>query len=143
MKDKNKIVPVVVFFITFIVFISIFFILGNSNKKVYSCYDSENDVNYTFNTEEEMHEVCDKFITNDDNDEALETYDIYNDLIKVNDPDFAFYPHVSDNKLYIIISIVNCNNPYKAKEKAIKWFSDHSYNINDYNIEYEYPCEVG
>ena len=33
------------------------------------------------------------------------------------------------------------NNPNEAKNDSIEWFRKHSYNINDYKIEYEYPCE--
>ena len=89
-----------------------------------------------------MHKVCDNLYENDE-DKIMDTYIIYNDLIEVDDPDFAFYPYInSDNKLSIIITIANCDNPTLAKEKAEKWFSDNSYNINDYTIEYEYPCNI-
>ncbi len=142
MKNKEKIIPLLVFTMTFIIFIVVFIIVNNSNKAKYSCFDYQTNQTYTFNTEEEMHAVCDK-LEGIEEDQIMESYPIYNDLKNVNDPDFAFYPYIdSDNNLNIIIAITNCNNPEYAKEKAKKWFSDHSYNINEYNIEYENPCDT-
>ena len=142
MSDKYKIIPLLVFVITFVIVISIFFIINNKGKDKYSCYDSLSGKTYTFKTEEEMHEVCDK-LDLDEEDQKLESYPIYNDLIKEDNDDFAFYPYINDDdKLDIVIAISNCNNKETAKEKARKWFSEHSYYINDYNIEFEDPCDV-
>lgn len=142
MKNKEKIIPIVVFLMTFIVFIIVFVLINNVNKDKYSCYDYEKDMTYTFKTEEEMHQVCDKLNGNDD-DQIMESYPIYDELLKVNDPDFSFYPYINDDKkLAIIIAISNCEHPAIAKEKAEQWFSDHSYNIKDYVIEYENSCIV-
>ena len=88
-----------------------------------------------------MHKVCDSLNGTDD-DAIMDNYAIYDDLINANDPSYAFYPYInSDKTLSIIIAIVDCNNQALAKDKAEKWFSDHSYNMGDYTIEYEYPCE--
>lgn len=141
MKNKEKIIPIIVFLMTFIVFIITFLIINRSNKTEYSCYDYANDKTYTFKTEEEMHQVCDNL--NVEEDQLLESYPIYNDLINTDDSSFAFYPYInSDKKLSIVIAISDCDNPTSAKAKAEKWFSNHSYNINDYTIEYEYPCDI-
>ena len=124
MKNKNTVVPIIVFVITFIVFLVIFFIVSSLNEEKYSCIDYEKKIKYTFKTEEKI----------------LEESDIYKDIVKVDDPGFAFYPFVVDKKLHIIIAISDCQNPNAAKERAIKWFSDNNYNINDYNVEYENSC---
>ncbi len=136
---KDILIPIIVFIIIFILFIGIYLIINNKSNK-YSCYDYENDITYTFKTEEEMHEVCDKF-TGEKDDQLLNSYTIYNDLLNVDDSSFAFYPYINSNEeLSIIITITDCDNPEQAKEKAINWFNNHSYNINDYTVEYEYPC---
>lgn len=140
MKDKEKIIPLVVFVLTFIIVIVIFTVFSNSKKQVYSCYDYENDKTYTFETEEEMHQVCDK-LDGVEEDKLLSSNPIYEDLIATNDSDFAFYPYINDEQeLVITIAISNCDTPDLAKKKAVDWFSEHSYDINDYIIEYEYPC---
>ena len=140
MKNKSTIVALIIFIVVFTVFIIGFIIYKSFFKKEYSCTDYSTNTTYTFKSEEEMHEVCDKFNGVED-DNTMTSYNIYNDLINTNDPDFAFYPYADGDKLSIIIAISNCDNPNKAKEKAIAWFKNHSYNINDYTIEYEYPCE--
>lgn len=141
MKNKEKIIPIAVSLIVFIVFIVTFLIINRFNKTEYSCYDYENNKTYTFKTEEEMHQVCDNL--NTEEDQLLETYSIYNDLINTDEQRFAFYPYInSDKKLSIVIAISDCDDPISAKEQAEKWFSNHSYNINDYSVEYEYPCDI-
>ena len=140
MKEKEKIIPLVVFVLTFVIVIVIFFIINSSNKQEYSCYDYENEKTYTFESEEEMHKVCDK-LNGGAEDELLASYPIYEDLIDVNDSDFAFYPYINDDQeLEIIIAIANCDTPDLAKKRADSWFDEHHYDINDYNVEYEYPC---
>lgn len=142
MNNKDKIIPILVFIITFAIITSLFYIINNSKKNKYSCYDYENNINYKFSTEEEMHEVCDNLNSGEKENQIMDKYNIYNDLKEVNDPDFAFYPYVnSDDELTIIITILECNNKTLAKQKAENWFINHSYNINDYTIEYEYACE--
>ena len=144
MKNKETIIPLLIFITTFVLVIIVFFVFNNSKKNEYSCYDSENNITYSFDTEEEMHEVCDNLnSTETEEDKILDSYEIYNDLLNVEEDDFAYYPYVnSDKSLTIIIAISYCNNQAAAKAHAEKWFSDHSYNINDYTVEYEYPCEV-
>ena len=138
---KSTIIAIIVFVTILIIFTSIYFISKNLNKDKYYCIDYETDTTYTFKTEEEMHATCDKFNGVED-DKILESSKIYNDLISYKDDSFNFYPYVDSNKkLAIIITIIDCNSPTTAKEKAIKWFSNHSYNINDYQVDYEYPCE--
>ena len=140
--NKNKLIPIGVFVITFIVFIVTYVMITNHNKNKYSCYDAETDTTYTFKTEEEMHQVCDN-LTTDENDKIMDTYEIYNDLLANEDSSFSFYPYInSDKKLSIIIAISDCENPTAAKTKAENWFKSHSYDINDYTIVYEYPCNI-
>ena len=139
--DKSTKFSLIIFLIVFVLIIICFFIYNRYFKKEYSCTDYSSNTLYTFKSEKEMHEVCDKFNGIED-DKILSSYDIYDDLVNTDDPDFVFYPYVNVNgELSIIIAISNCENPSKAKEKAIAWFKNHSYNINDYTIEYEYPCE--
>ena len=139
MKDKNLKIAIIVFGIVLVLFIIGYLIYTNKNK--YTCTDYETKTTYTFKNAKDMHEVCDNFNGVKD-DQVLETYDIYHDLIKSNNKAYSFYPYLDDNKqLAIIITITDCNNPQEAEEKANKWFSEHSYNINDYHIDYEYPCE--
>ena len=141
MKKNSTMISLVVFVIAFIIIILGFVIYNSLNKKTYSCIDYSSNTTYTFDNEEEMHEVCDKF-NGVEEDKIIDSYTIYNDLINENNDSFTLYPYVnSDKKLSIIITIIDCDNPNTAKEKAIKWFHDHSYNINDFTIEYEYPCE--
>ena len=145
MKNKEKMFPILVAVVTFIVVIAIFLIINANKKDKYSCYDSTNDITYTFETEEEMHEVCDNLNSEVeeelDKEDEFASYPIYNDLVNAEDPSFAFYPYINDdNKLSIIVAIADCDNVELAKSKARKWFSDHSYNISDYTIEYENPC---
>ena len=139
MKNKNTVVPIIVFVITFVVFLVIFFIVSSLNDEKYFCIDYEKKIKYTFKTEEKMHQFCDK-LNGGEEDQILEESDIYKDIVKVDDSGFAFYPFVVDKKLHIIIAISDCQNPNAAKERAIKWFSDNNYNINDYNVEYENSC---
>jgi len=141
MKNKNTLIPIMVFVVTFIVVFIIFFSFSNLKNKKYYCIDQAKGIKYTFKTKEKMESFCNK-INGEEEDQILEKYAIYNDLIKVNDPGFAFYPFVNDKKLIIVIAISDCNNPDGAKERAIKWFSDNNYDINDYNIEYENSCVV-
>ena len=140
---KNNIsnyIFIVVFIVVFLIVVSIFS-LTNSNKEEYSCYDYGSNKTYTFKSEEEMHEVCDK-LNGQTDDEILNNYSIYEDLMNTDDNNgFSFDPYVSGEQLVIIVAITDCNNPEGAKEKARQWFKNHSYNINDYVIEYENPCE--
>ena len=137
--NKYKLIPIIISIGIFIIFIVIYLII-NTNKYNYSCYDYENDINYTFKTEEEMHAVCDK-ITGEEEDKIMNTYPIYNDLINEDDSSYAFYPYINDNKtLSIIVTVLDCDNPTRVVDKVEKWFKNHNYNITDYNIEYEYPC---
>lgn len=46
----------------------------------------------------------------------------------------------SNNNLAIIIIITDYKNPEIAKKQAKEWFINHSYNIKDYIIDFEYPC---
>ena len=143
MNDKNKIIPLIVFVCVFVIVFGMFYLFGNKKTKdSYSCYDYETEKTYTFDTEEEMHQVCDN-LNGGEEDKLLSDYLIYDDIVKSNEKGFAMIPYINDDKeLSIIIAISDCKNPDKAKADAKKWFSDHSYNINDYNIDYEYPCEV-
>ena len=141
MKKNSTMISIAIFLIVFVVIIMGFVVYNRFIKKEYTCTDYSSNTTYTFDSEEEMHAVCDKFNGVED-DKILGSNSIYEDLVNTNDPDFAFYPYVNSNdEISIIIAISNCDNPSKAKEKAIRWFSDRSYNINDYTIEYEYPCE--
>ena len=141
MKNNSTLVAIGVFIGVLVVFIVGYFVF-KPTKKVYSCTNYETNEVYTFDSEEEMHKVCDN-LSNDDDDQLLESYPIYKDLVNTNDSSFAFYPYInSDKKLSIIIAVTDCNNVEGAKEKVKKWFSNHSYNINDYTIEYEYPCDI-
>lgn len=142
---KNNIIAIMVFLVVLFVFTIGYSIYNNRNsnntKEEYYCTDYETNTTYTFNTLEEMHEVCDQF-SGLEKDKKLESYSIYDDLINNNDDSFTFYPYINtDDKLSIIIVITDCYNPEMAKERAIEWFENHSYDINDYIIEYEYPCE--
>ena len=137
MNKKLILVIIIVFILVSTISYSLINLL-NSDK--YFCFDYDTDTYYSFKTEEEMHEVCDKFNGVED-DKKMSNYTIYDDLINANDRSFSFDPYInSNNELSIIVKIIDCNNQESAKEKAKKWFSNHSYNINDYVIEYEYPC---
>ena len=142
MKKKNsKMMVLNGFIIVFIIIVICIVIYNSLYKKEYSCIDYGSNTLYTFKSEKEMHKVCDQF-NGVEEDKIMSSYDIYDDLINTNDPDFVFYPYINaDKKLSIIVAISNCDNPNRAKEKAIAWFRNHSYNIRDYTIEYEYPCE--
>ena len=141
MKNKSTMTALIIFIIVFAIFMIGFIIYKSFFGKEYSCIDYSSNTEYTFKSEKEMHEVCDQF-NGVAEDNAMSNYSIYDDLINNNDPDFAFYPYINaDKELSIIIAISNCENPNLAKTKAIAWFKNHSYNINDYTIEYEYPCE--
>lgn len=138
---KNNVIALLVFIGVLIIFIIGFGIYSYNSKDNYSCIDYETNTYYSFKTEKEMREVCNKF-NGIEEDTIMSSYSIYNDLINVKDNSFSFSPYVeSDNKLAIIVIILDCNNPDNAKKKAIQWFSDHSYNIADYHIDYEYPCQ--
>ena len=137
---KSSIVGIAVFVVVFVVGISGYYIYNGISSNKYSCIDPNTNAFYSFNTEEEMHEVCDLFDSNDVEDTGYKN--IYNDLVETNDSSFNFYPYInSNNTLSIIVTILDCNNSTSIKNKVEKWFKDHSYNINDYTIEYEYPCE--
>lgn len=141
MKNKNIIIPAIVFIIVLVLSIIIYLIYTNINKDKYTCTDYETNTTYTFKNEKDMHEVCDNFNGVKD-DQILSSYEIYQDIVTINSDRYSFYPYLdSDKKLAIIITITDCNNPKEAEEQANKWFSDHSYNINDYQVDYEYPCE--
>ena len=134
---KQTIIYILVLVVIFIVVYSITDTLMKKNNDTYSCYDYTSDTYYTFKTEQEMHEVCDQF---DDNN--INNYTIYDELINTDDNNgYSFDPYVRDNELVIIVAITDCTNPEQAKENARKWFSDHSYDINNFKIEYENPCE--
>ena len=142
MKNKNLIIALSISGIVLVLFLIGYLIISNLNKEEYTCTDYETNQTYVFKNEKEMHEVCDKF-NGTEADAILSQYNIYNDLINNNDSSFNFYPYVdSNNQLAIIVSISNCENKDLAKEKAISWFREHSYNINDYQVDFEYPCEI-
>lgn len=143
MNDKYKIIPLVIFVLVFIIVMGLFYLFNNRDaKEKYSCYDYETGTTYTFETEEEMHKVCDKF-NGQEEENLLSTQSIYEDIVNSNEEGFAMIPYMNDDKeLAIIVAISDCKNPEKVKANVKKWFSDHSYNINDYIIDYEYPCEV-
>ena len=87
-----------------------------------------------------MHSVCDKF-NGIEEDKLIQKYPIYKDLINANEEEFIFEPYIdSNNNLAIIIIITDCKNPEIARKKSKEWFINHSYNIKDYTIDYEYPC---
>ncbi len=139
-KKKNSKMLLLIGGLVFIVILIVILYLYFSKDK-YSCIDYETHTYYSFSNEEEMHKVCDQF-NGTLEDKKMNSYDIYNDLINANYSDFSFAPYInSDNKLSIIIAITDCDKPNEAKSNAIKWFKNHNYNINDYIIEYEYPCE--
>ena len=138
---KSTVIAIIVFIGVLFVIVTSYVIYNNLSKEKYYCTDYETNTTYIFNTEDEMHEVCDKF-SGVEKDKTMKSYKIYDDLINNKDNRFTFYPYVSaDNKLNIIITIIDCNNKELAKEKAVEWFKNHSYDINDYTIEFEYPCE--
>jgi hypothetical protein len=139
MKNNNNYISIAVFVVVFLVVFGIFQLV-NMNKDKYSCFDYENNVTYTFKTEEDMHEVCDK-LNGVADDNVMNSYSIYDELINTDDSNgFSFDPYVLDDELVIIVAITDCDNPELAKERARQWFKDHSYNINDFKIEYENPC---
>ena len=109
---KSTVVFIVVFVVVFITVFCILQTVMNSSK--YSCYDYENNVNYTFKTEEEMHEVCDEINgVNDDN--TMNSYSIYEELISEDDKNgFSFDPYVRNDELVIIVAITDCDNPEQA-----------------------------
>ena len=140
-KKSSTMIALIVFIIVFLIIIISLVIYNSLFKKEYSCIDYGSNTTYTLKSEKEMHKVCDQF-NGVEEDRLMSNYDIYDDLISTNDPDFAFYPYINaDKKLSIIVAISNCDNPNQAKEKAVAWFKNHSYIISDYTIEYEYPCE--
>ena len=128
--------------VTVIVVLLVFYLVYNSiTKDKYSCVDYETNTYYTFKTESDMHKVCDKF-NGVEEDKQLNSYEIYDDLINADEYGFTFDPYINSNDgLSIIVIITDCNHPKEARERAINWFKNHSYNISDYAIEYEYPCE--
>ncbi len=128
--------------VTVIVVLLVFYLVYNSiTKDKYSCVDYETNTYYTFKTESDMHKVCDKF-NGVEEDKQLNSYEIYDDLINADEYGFTFDPYINSNEeLSIIVIITDCNHPKEARERAINWFKNHSYNISDYTIEYEYPCE--
>ena len=138
MKEfKSTIIALVIFICIFSLVLVLYKVI---TKPTYVCTDTTNNVEYTFDSEEEMNAFCDNLNVIDDS--AMASLNIYNDLINNNDSRFSFYPYLdSKNKMNIIVVIVDCQNPVGAKNGAIEWFSNHSYNINDYEIDYEYPCE--
>ncbi len=128
--------------VTVIVVLLVFYLVYNSiTKDKYSCVDYETNTYYTFKTESDMHKVCDKF-NGVEEDKQLNSYEIYDDLINADEYGFTFDPYINSNDgLSIIVIITDCNHPKETRERAINWFKNHSYNISDYTIEYEYPCE--
>lgn len=128
--------------VTVIVVLLVFYLVYNSiTKDKYSCVDYETNTYYTFKTESDMHKVCDKF-NGVEEEKQLNSYEIYDDLINADEYGFTFDPYINSNDgLSIIVIITDCNHPKEARERAINWFKNHSYNISDYTIEYEYPCE--
>ena len=138
MKNFKSIIVALVVFIG--IFSLVFILYKVIAKPTYICTDTTNNVQYTFDNEDDMNIFCDNLSKNDDS--VISSFNIYNDLINNNDNRFSFYPYLdSSNNLIITIVIVDCNNPEDAKNKAIEWFGNHSYNINDYKVEFEYPCE--
>jgi len=142
MKNKNLIVYLTISAFVLIVLLLGYLIISNSKKEEYSCTDYETNQTYTFTSEEEMHKICDQF-NGTEEDTIISQYDIYNALINTNNDSFSFYPYLEGNKkLAIIVTITDCDKPTQAKEQVSKWFENHSYNINDYQIDYEYPCDM-
>lgn len=140
MKDLKRIIISLIVFIGIGVFLFVLYSLFF--KTIYYCTDNVNNIQYTFDTEEEMNAFCDNLGQNKEKDSAISSFSIYNDLINNNDPGYTFYPYADSNNNFVItVVIVDCENPQNAKNKSIEWFKNHSYNINDYKIEYEYPCE--
>jgi len=138
MKKYNSTIIALVIFVVMILFVIIF--SKSFFKTTYICTDTTNNVEYTFDTEDEMNSFCDNLSIVDDS--SMSSNSIYYDLINNNDKRFSFYPYLDSNNNFTIITvIVDCNNPNEAKNDSIEWFRKHSYNINDYKIEYEYPCE--
>lgn len=136
---KSTMVFIIAFIVVFIVVFSI--LEATMNQTNYSCYDYETNTTYTFKTEEEMQEVCSSY-NGVEEDNTMNSYNIYEELINTDDRDgFSFDPYVRNNELVIIVQIIDCDNPEKAKEKVKAWFKEHSYNINNFTIEYETPCE--
>ena len=136
-KYKSTLIAVAVFVCIF----GLVLILYNTIFKTeFVCTDVTNNTKYKFDTKEEMDAFCDNLSTIDDS--SMTTFPIYDDLINNNDSRFSFYPYIdSDNQFTITVVIVDCLNPNDAKNQSINWFRNHGYDINDYNIEYEYPCE--
>ncbi len=141
---KNTLYSIFVFIGVFVVVVGgyyIYTLLTNPSEEKYSCIDYETNTTYSFATEEEMHEVCDKF-NGKEYDEKLENYPEHEEITEAEDESFSFYPYVnSDNKLAIIVVLLDCNDIDGAKQKALNWLTNKGYNLNNYVIEYEYPCE--
>ena len=133
---KKTIIPIFII----LLIIGIIYLFYNNSKEKYSCIDYDTNTTYTFKTEQEMHSVCDKF-NGIEEDKLIQKYPIYKDLINANEEAFTFEPYMDgNNKLGIIIIIIDCERPEIAKKQAKEWFINHSYNIKDYTIDYEYPC---
>jgi len=142
MKSKSTIISLSVFIIILCIFITINNLFDKDYK--YSCIDESTNTTYRFNSKEEMEKVCSKFnqelyLIDESN---LDEYPIYNKLINVDDSNgFSFDPYInSDNHLAIIVKIIDCDNQEVAIRKSKEWFVKNNFNINNYEIEYEYPC---
>ena len=138
MKSKSTIIGLSVFIIIFCIFLTINNLFDKDYK--YSCIDENTNTTYRFNSKDEMEKVCSK-LNKSEEDLIIDNYPIYNDLINEDNSYFSFDPYVNtDGKLSIIISITYCNDNNLVKSKINEWFRSHSYNMSDYTIEYEYPC---
>ena len=143
---KSTLYSIFIFIGVFLVFIIGYYDINSlsnkeASKDVYSCIDPETNREYTFDNEEEMHNVCDSFNTNETKNETTEKQTTTNNSeVVVEDVGYDLYPYVRDDgKKAVTIIITDCNNIDSTKNEALNKFGEE-HNINDYVIEYEYPC---
>ena len=142
---KSTLYAIFVFIGVFLVFIIGYYIFPgatNNNKKVYSCINYETNTEYTFDNEEEMHAVCDSFNTNEQKEEKENSNEkTEKENVEEVEEAFDLYTYVkSDGKKAVIVLVLDCNDIDATKKKALKKFSDEGHNLNEYVIEYQYPC---
>lgn len=138
MKKKSTVICFCIFIIVLVLFFSIYSLFDNDYK--YSCTDYETNTTYKFNNKETMKRVCNNYVSKEDT--ILKSDPIYSKLLSVDDRyGFSFDPYVNtNNKIAIIIRILDCRNQNDAIRRSKKWFVDNEFNMNNYVIEYEFPC---
>jgi len=147
---KSNLYALFVFIGVFLVFIIGYYVYtsinsNGDNKQVYSCIDYETNTEYTFDNEEEMHSVCDKFNTNEvkeeNNNSNSNEQNTGKDTVEEVEEAFDFYTYEKNNgKKAVIVLILDCNDIDATKKKALRKFSADGHNLNEYVVEYQYPC---